>query len=56
MPVAGVENPSRHFAMNHAEQFYPKLHAKDQTYSAGEYHMESLLSCGLSGLNGDQQA
>lgn len=30
--------------MNHAEQFYSKLHAKDQTYSAGEYHMESLLS------------
>lgn len=35
--------------MNHAEQFYPKLHAKDQTYSAGEYHMESLLSLRIIG-------
>jgi ubiquinone/menaquinone biosynthesis C-methylase UbiE len=30
--------------MNHAEQFYPKLHAKVDSYSAGDYHMESLLS------------
>jgi ubiquinone/menaquinone biosynthesis C-methylase UbiE len=29
--------------MNHAEEFYPKLHATDQVYSAGEYHMKSLL-------------
>jgi SAM-dependent methyltransferase len=31
-------------AMNHAEEFYPKLHASDEVYSAGEYHMKSLLS------------
>ncbi len=30
--------------MNHAEQFYPKLHAKDQSYSAGEYHVKSLVA------------
>ncbi|MGA2867776.1 MAG: class I SAM-dependent methyltransferase [Verrucomicrobiota bacterium] len=30
--------------MSHAEEFYPKRHAKDQTYSAGEYHMQSLFS------------
>ena len=49
LPVAGVEYSSAIFAMNHAEQFYPKLHAKDQTYSAGEYHMESLLSLRIIG-------
>jgi ubiquinone/menaquinone biosynthesis C-methylase UbiE len=35
--------------MSRAEEFYPKLHAKDQTYSAGEYHMNSLLSLGVVG-------
>jgi ubiquinone/menaquinone biosynthesis C-methylase UbiE len=35
--------------MNHAEQFYPQLHAKDQAYAAGEYHMESLLSLRVVG-------
>lgn len=29
--------------MNHAERFYSGLHAADKEYSAGEYHMESLL-------------
>jgi 2-polyprenyl-3-methyl-5-hydroxy-6-metoxy-1,4-benzoquinol methylase len=29
--------------MNHAEEFYPKLHAADKEYSAGQYHMKSLL-------------
>lgn len=33
--------------MNHAEQFYPKLHEKDQSYSAGEYHIKSLVSLGV---------
>ena len=33
--------------MDHAEQFYPKLHAADQSYSAGEYHMNSLISAGV---------
>jgi len=28
--------------MNHAEQFYPKLHQTDKVYSAGTYHMPSL--------------
>lgn len=35
--------------MDHAEQFYPKLHAEDRAYSAGEYHMESLLSLRVVG-------
>jgi SAM-dependent methyltransferase len=30
--------------MNHAEEFYPKRHAVEKTYSAGEYHMKSLFS------------
>ncbi|HMJ64575.1 MAG TPA: class I SAM-dependent methyltransferase [Candidatus Binatia bacterium] len=30
--------------MNQAEQFYPELHAHDEKYSAGEYHMPSLLN------------
>src|SRR5438093_6216991 len=30
--------------MTQAEQFYPELHAQDERYSAGEYHMQSLLS------------
>jgi SAM-dependent methyltransferase len=29
--------------MNQAEQFYPKLHTEDEEYSAGQYHMPSLL-------------
>jgi SAM-dependent methyltransferase len=29
--------------MNHAEQFYPSLHAADKSYAAGDYNMESLL-------------
>lgn len=33
--------------MNHAEEFYPKLHATDAVYSAGEYHMKSLLGLGV---------
>lgn len=33
--------------MNHAEKFYPGLHAADKEYSAGEYHMESLLGLGV---------
>jgi 2-polyprenyl-3-methyl-5-hydroxy-6-metoxy-1,4-benzoquinol methylase len=30
--------------MNQAEKFYPGLHAQDAKYSAGEYHMRSLLA------------
>ena len=30
--------------MDHAEKFYPKLHAADKDYSSGEYHMKSLLA------------
>jgi ubiquinone/menaquinone biosynthesis C-methylase UbiE len=29
--------------MNHAKEFYSELHTKDQSYSAGTYHLESLL-------------
>src|SRR5688500_11286600 len=29
--------------MNQAEQFYPKLHTEDEEYSAGQYHIASLL-------------
>jgi ubiquinone/menaquinone biosynthesis C-methylase UbiE len=35
--------------MSRAEEFYPKLHAKNKDYSAGEYHMNSLLSLGVVG-------
>jgi 2-polyprenyl-3-methyl-5-hydroxy-6-metoxy-1,4-benzoquinol methylase len=40
--------------MTQAEQFYPGLHEQDAKYSAGEYHMPSLLSHGvvLRWLNG----
>ena len=40
--------------MNHAEQFYPQLHSNDKAYSAGEYHMESLLSLRVVGDWADQ--
>jgi ubiquinone/menaquinone biosynthesis C-methylase UbiE len=33
--------------MNDVETFYQKLHAQDQTYSAGEYHINSLMSLGV---------
>jgi 2-polyprenyl-3-methyl-5-hydroxy-6-metoxy-1,4-benzoquinol methylase len=33
--------------MSQAEQFYPGLHEQDAKYSAGEYHMASLLSHGV---------
>src|SRR5436309_10991002 len=33
--------------MTQAEQFYPGLHEQDAKYSAGEYHMASLLNHGV---------
>ncbi len=33
--------------MTQAEEFYPKLHAQDKVYSAGEYHLQSLLALGV---------
>lgn len=45
----GVNRIYQKIAMSRDEEFYLKLHAKDQTYSAGEYHMNSLLSLGVVG-------
>jgi ubiquinone/menaquinone biosynthesis C-methylase UbiE len=30
--------------MTHAEKFYPKLHSKDDQYSAGEYRIDTLVN------------
>jgi ubiquinone/menaquinone biosynthesis C-methylase UbiE len=45
--VAAMDTLQPSKIMDHAEQFYPKLHAADESYSAGEYHMASLLSLGV---------
>jgi SAM-dependent methyltransferase len=41
--LAGLCNACPFVFMSNAENFYPKLHAADATYSAGEYRLESLL-------------